>query len=105
MWASSSRVGWLRVLVRTSRHLMNPREWRSSKREATRCRTIRGRAVLTSDGREIGRLSDVLIEEGTGAVSGIEVDARSLGGLRHHLYVIAASQAPHIGPDAIVLPS
>jgi uncharacterized protein YrrD len=61
--------------------------------------------VLTADGREVGRLHDLLVEPRTGAISGIEIDERSLGGLRHHHHVVPAPPAPQIGPDAVVIAS
>ena len=91
------------VLARTDEHLMNAREWRESDVSATRSSAVKGRRVVTADGREIGHVSDFLVDETTGAFGGLEVESRSLAGLRTHRQMILASAAPKVGPDAIVV--
>lgn len=96
-------VGRDAVLVRSAEHVMNPREWKESDVSATRWSAIKGRHVVTADGREIGHASDFLVEEHSGALGGIEIEERSLAGLRHRRHVVASPPAPRIGPDVIVV--
>lgn len=91
------------VLARTDEHLINAREWRESEVSSVRSSTVRGRRVVTAGGREIGHLSDFVVDESSGAFSGLEVESRSLGGLRTHRRMIPASATPRVGPDAIVV--
>lgn len=91
------------VLARTDEHLMNAREWRESETSAVRSSTVRGRRVVTASGREIGHVSDFVVDETSGAFDGIEVESRSFGGLRTQRRVIPASATPRVGPDAIVV--
>ena len=96
-------IGRDTVLVRTSEHMMSPREWRHADTSAVRCSHLKGRRVVTADGREIGHAHDLLVEEGGGALSAIEVEERWLGGLRHRLHIMGGPPPPQIGPDVIVV--
>ena len=82
---------------------MNAREWRASETAAVRSSTVRGRRVVTDSGREIGHLSDFVVDEKSGTFDGLEVESRSLGGLRTHRRIIPAAATPRVGPDAIVV--
>ena len=96
-------VGRDAVLVRTGEHMMTPGDWRRAQVEATRCSAVTGRRVVTTDGEELGHVSDLLFDERTGALGGLEVEERSLKGLRRKRRVIQAPPTPRVGPDAVVL--
>lgn len=96
-------VGADAILVRTDQHMLSAREWRQSEVDATRSSSVRGRRVVTDAGQQIGRVSDLLIDEHTGALAGLEVEESSLGGLRHRRSVVNAPPMPRIGPDAVVV--
>lgn len=91
------------VLARTDEHMMNAREWRQSEVSAVRSSTVRGRRVVTASGREIGHVSDFVVDETTGAFDALEIESRSLGGLRTSRRMISAASTPRVGPDAIVV--
>lgn len=97
-------VGRDTVLARTHEHLIDPRDWKARDIQATRTSTLRGRPVVSGAGDRLGQVTDLLVDEQTGAFGGLEVETRSLGGLRHHRSVIPASPTPRIGKDAIVVP-
>ena len=98
-------VGPHAVLVRGGEHLLTAREWRRSETEATRSSAISGRRVITEQGEQLGHVKDLLVDEHTGALGGVEVEERTYGGLVHRRSVIAAPPAPKIGPDAVVVGS
>lgn len=91
------------VLARTDEHLMSAREWRQSEVSAVRSSAVRGRRVVTASGREIGHVSDFVVDEKSGAFGGIEVESHSLAGLRTERRTIPATATPRVGPDAIVV--
>ena len=97
-------VGRDTVLARTHEHLIDPRDWRAREIQATRTSTLRGRPVVSGGGDRLGQVTDLLVDEHTGAFGGLEVETRSLGGLRHHRSILPSSPTPRIGKDAIVVP-
>ena len=96
-------VGPDAVLVRTGEHVLTATEWRDSEVTATRCSALKGRRVVTEDGRLLGQVSGLAVAEETGALQAVEVEQRSLAGLRHHRLIVAAPPLPRIGPDAVVV--
>lgn len=97
-------VGRDTVLAKSNEHLIDPRDWKAREVDATRTSTLRGRPVVSGAGERLGEVSDLLVDERTGAFGGLEVETRSLGGLRHHRSVIPSTPTPRIGRDAIVIP-
>lgn len=97
------RVGRDAVLARSDEHLMTSREWRDSDVAATRSSAIRGRRVMTASGEQLGALSDILVDEETGAFDGLEIESHSFGGLRTRRTVLPRHAAPRIGPDAVIV--
>ena len=97
-------VGRDTVLARTDERLIDPRDWRAREVETTRTSTLRGRPVVSGAGERLGQVTDLLVDEQTGAFGGLEVETRSFGGLRHHRSVIPSTPTPRIGKDAIVVP-
>lgn len=101
--ADVQTVGRDAVLARTDEHLMSSREWRNGEVEATRSSSVRGRRVVTAAGEHVGSVIDILVDEQTGGVAGIEVESHSFGGLRTRRSVLPADAAPRIGPDAVIV--
>jgi uncharacterized protein YrrD len=101
--ADVQRVGRDAVLARTEEHLMGSRDWRKGEVEVTRSSEVMGRRVVTAAGEQLGAVSDILIDEQTGHFGGLEVQSRSLGGLRSHRIVLPATAQPRIGPDVVVV--
>ena len=89
------------VLARTGSGMVGPKEWRTSGPETSRSSALRGRAVVTTGGTRLGEVSDVLIDDRTGAFEAFEV---SSGGLRSRRSTLRASSQIRIGADAVVVP-
>lgn len=89
------------VLARTGTGIVGPKEWRTTGPETSRSSALRGRAVVTTGGTRLGEVSDVLIDERTGAFEAFEV---SSGGLRSKRSKFRASSQIRIGADAVVVP-
>ena len=93
------------VLARTDAGMQTPREWRKSGVEATRSSELRGRAVVTASGQQLGSVNDLLLHEHTGAFGGLEVSwGHRFLGLRRRQSVVPASEQIRIGPDAVIVP-
>ena len=61
-------VGPDAVLVRTGEHVLTANEWRKTDVAATRCSALKGRSVVTEDGRLLGQVSGLGVDEETGAL-------------------------------------
>lgn len=89
------------VLARTSAGMLGAREWRKSGPETARLSALRGKAVVTTAGRRLGEVSDLAVDEQTGAFEVLEVTS---GGLRSRRSRLRASSQIRIGTDAVVVP-
>lgn len=92
------------VLARTHAGVVAPREWRRGGVKATRSSKLRGRPVLTAGGEKLGEVSDLLVDEHTGAFDGLEISAHQLAGLRTKRSIVRARDQIRIGRDAVVVP-
>ena len=94
------------VLARTDAGMLGPREWRKSGVKTTRSSELRGRAVVTAAGERLGNVSDLMVDEKTGAFDGVEVAwGHRLVGVRSRHSVVRASKDVRIGPDAVIVPN
>jgi uncharacterized protein YrrD len=94
------------VLARTDAGIVAPAAWRKSGVRATRSSDLRGRAVVTASGERIGHVSDLLVDEQTGAFGGLEVSwGHRLVGMRSRHSVVRASEQIRIGPHVVVVPN
>ena len=92
------------VLARTDAGIRSPQEWRRSGVKATRSSEIRGKPVVTIGGQRLGEVSDLLVNDETGAFDGVEVAEPRFGGLRTKRAILRASEEMRIGRDAVVVP-
>jgi uncharacterized protein YrrD len=93
------------VLVRTEAGMVGPREWRRSGVKATRSSELRGRDVVTAGGERLGTVSDLLIDEKTGAFGAVEIAwGHRLVGLRSRYALVPASADFRIGRHAMIVP-
>lgn len=92
------------VLARTVAGISSPQEWRRSGVKATRSSRLRGKPVVTVGGQRLGEVSDLLVNDETGAFDGVEVADSRLGGLHTKRAILHASEEIRIGPDAVVVP-
>lgn len=92
------------ILVRSATGVVGPREWRESGTRASRSSALKGRPVVTIDGHRLGEVSDILVDEQTGAFDALEVASSDLGGLRTRRSLLRPGSEVRVGPDAVVVP-
>jgi uncharacterized protein YrrD len=93
------------VLARTEAGMLGPRQWRKSGAKTTRSSELRGREVVTAGGERLGSVSDLLVDEKSGAFDAVEVAwGHRLVGLRSRHSLVRASRDLRIGPHAVVVP-
>ena len=92
------------ILARTHTGIRDPAQWRRAGLSATRSSELRGTPVVTASGQRVGEVSDLLVNEETGAFAGVEVAESRLGGLRTKRSILRPSEEIRIGPDAVIVP-
>lgn len=93
------------VLARTEAGILGPQRWRESGARTTRSTELRGREVVTAGGERLGSVSDVMVNEKTGAFDAVEVAwGHRLAGLHSRHSLVRASRDLRIGPHAVVVP-
>jgi sporulation protein YlmC with PRC-barrel domain len=99
-------VGGDAVLARTDAGIVGPREWRKSGVRTMRSSELRGREVVTAGGERLGTVSDLLVNEKTGAFDAVEVAwrRRLAAGLRSRHSLVPASRDFRIGPHVVIVP-
>lgn len=91
------------VLVTTESGIRDPGEWRQAGVAATRSSALRGRPVVTVGGQRLGEVTDLLVNDETGAFEGVEVTERHLGGLGTKRAILSVTDDLRIGPDAVIV--
>ena len=83
-------VGRDTVIVRTSARTMRATDWLNEGHDTQRSATITGKMVLTADGAQLGAIRDLDIEERSGRVRALDVEALDS----------ASNRAPHCSVPA-----
>jgi uncharacterized protein YrrD len=89
------------VLARTESGIRDPGEWRQAGVRITRSSALSGRPAVWADGKRLGEVTDLLINDETGAFDGVEVTVRHPGGFEQ--VVLSVTDDLRIGPDAVVV--
>ncbi len=88
------------VIARTGAGVVGPKEWRQYTVDATRSSTLKHRRVLTTSGRALGEVHDILLNDG-GMVESFEVSG---GGLMPRRSILPSVKGLTIGSDAVLVP-
>ena len=93
------------VLARTEAGIVGPRQWRKSGAKTMRSSELQGRKVVTASGERLGIVSDLLVDEKTGAFGALEVaGGHGLAGFGRRHSLVPASSDLRSGPDAVIVP-
>jgi uncharacterized protein YrrD len=87
------------VIARSVTRIVGPKEWHKQAVEATRSSTLKHKRVLTTSGRALGEVHDVLLDDG-GTVEAFEV----AGGLMHRRSIVPQAVGVTVGVDAVLVP-
>lgn len=92
------------VVAKSRDATVRPSEWAGRAIDARRSTRLRHRRVITRSGREVGEISDVYVDEISGALDGYEVETPGFAGLIHHHARLPYSHDLAVGDDAMVVP-
>jgi uncharacterized protein YrrD len=88
------------IVARSVSGVLDAKQWRERGTTAIRTSSLKNRRVVTTDGRAIGTVRDVYVDE-SGALTGYDVAGRGL--IPHHA-TIRQSEDVTIGPDVVLVP-
>ncbi len=91
------------VVARTVDGVMDPKAWHAQGLASERSSALTHKPVMTDAGRRLGAISDVYLNETTGAVEALEVSRSALGGLVNRHSVLPQPGVVTIGRDAVLV--
>jgi uncharacterized protein YrrD len=99
-FAEIQTLGTDAVIARSATGLITAREWHAQRVVATRTSALKQLPVLTSSGRALGEVRDIVLDE-QGMVDALEVSG---GGLLRRRSTVANAPGLKIGADAVLVP-
>jgi len=104
-WSQILMIGRDAVMVRSARSKMNASDdARLGGADAQRQTMLSGTRIFTTDGREIGKLADMFIDEATGHIVGYEVSGGFVSDTRTGRRFLPAPDEMRIGKDVMLVP-
>jgi uncharacterized protein YrrD len=79
-------------------------EWRAERADTLRSSSFTDKRIVTADGRELGTVQDLHIDERTGDIDGYDVSERLFGPLVTRRRLLRRSGDVTLGRDVIVCP-
>jgi uncharacterized protein YrrD len=99
-YAEVQTLGTDAVIARSSTGLITAKEWHAQPVVAMRTSALRKMRVLTTSGRAVGDVRDILLDE-NGMVDALEVSG---AGLLRRRSTVPSSPGLTIGSDAVLIP-
>ena len=90
------------VVARSARGVLDAKQWHARGIDAARSSALRHRRVLTTGGRMLGEIDDVLLDD-SGVVKAFDVSRPGFGGLVHHHSRLPQGSQVTIGDDAVLV--
>jgi uncharacterized protein YrrD len=91
------------VVARSGSGVVGPKEWHQQSQEAMRTSALRHKRVLTTSGRALGQIRDVLLDE-AGGVEAFEIGGSTLASVLRRRSTLPHAQGVTIGADAVLVP-
>jgi uncharacterized protein YrrD len=91
------------IVARSAAGVVDPRQWHQRGSDSTRTSALKHRQVLTTSGRALGQIHDVMLDEG-GAVDAFELAGSTLSGLMGRRPIVPQVGGITIGIDAVLVP-
>jgi uncharacterized protein YrrD len=83
--------------------VLDAHQWADEGVATIRSSSFRHKRIVTSDGRELGEVTDLCVDERSGDVTGYEVSESGFGGLVQRHRVIERSGNAVIGRDVVIV--
>jgi uncharacterized protein YrrD len=99
-FADVQTVGVDTIIARTVTTMCDAKDWVHDGRPAHRSRTVHGKEVVTADGARIGTLQDLVADDRTGDIVGLEVTSQG----SRTAAIVHALGTIQLTNDVIVIP-
>jgi uncharacterized protein YrrD len=93
------------IIARSQQHVMDPRQWHERGIGTWRSSSLENKLVVAWDGREVGTIADIYVDEHTGEVEAYDVAHRAFAGLIVRPRVLLRPGDLTLGPDVVVVSS
>jgi len=103
-YADVQTLGKDAVVARSGKGVVGPKEWRQQGLDTARSSALTHKRVLTTSGRALGEIHDVLVDESAGTVEAFVVANSALGGLVRRRSILPQGSGVTIGADAVLVP-
>jgi uncharacterized protein YrrD len=90
------------VVARSAQGVLDAKQWRERRIDAARSSALKHRRVLTTGGRMLGEIDDVLLDD-TGVVEAFEISRPAFGGLVRQRSRLPQDSQVTIGDDAVLV--
>ncbi len=91
------------VVARSTARVVSATKWHEQGLATRRASALKHRRVLTTGGKAIGAIQDVLLDD-RGSVDAFEVVDSTLGGLIHRRSTLPYANGLTVGADAVLVP-
>lgn len=91
------------IITRTTPREMGAHEWHECQIEAHRSSSLKGKRMIGRDGREVGTVADVYVDEDTGEVQAYDVAEQAFAQLITRHRVLPRPDEVIVGPDALIV--
>jgi uncharacterized protein YrrD len=102
-YADVQTLGTDAVVARSGSGVVGRKEWHQRAIATLRTSALQHKRVLTTNGRALGEIRDVLLDE-AGGVEGFEIAGSALGGLLRRRSKLPQAPGLTIGEDAVLVP-
>jgi uncharacterized protein YrrD len=89
------------IVARSESGMLTKKQWQRRGMRAGRTSSLRNKRVVTRNGRAVGTVKDVYVDERTGSLAGYEVARR---GLMRRRSLLRQSEDITIGRDVMLIP-
>jgi uncharacterized protein YrrD len=91
------------VVARSGSGVVGRKEWHQQAIDTMRTSALQQKRVLTTSGRALGQIRDVLVDE-VGSIEGFEIAGSGFGGLLRRRSTLPQAHGVTIGADAVLVP-
>jgi uncharacterized protein YrrD len=103
LYTDVQTLGTDAVVARSGTGVVGAKEWRQLAVETTRTSMLKHKRVLTTSGRAVGEIRDVVLDD-DGGVEAFELGGSALAGLLRRRSTLPHAEGVMIGADAVLVP-
>ena len=91
------------IVVRPPHPVWDRQQWEARGKNSLRSSVLTHKRVISADGRELGQVKDLCVDEHTGVLEGYEVTDSVFGALVHRRRIVRPVGNVVVGPDVVIV--